>query len=276
MIENENFNAEVARYIDQFCRIPEAQRIEENLTFNQLLGSAIFEGLDALTFSEIRALYEDDGPDNTPPEIIEALVGPQDETLADQYKYEPKIDGVLRLLRRDGYKFNADSLIEVGLETKQLDEWLREIDHTGEHIPFPLKEETANKEKYFTQRFMGEVAYQRDAENHHIEQLSERTECIIRYEVDDNMLHISLGDNVSKTECATFAKKLEKFGLRIERFPATSDNDLPHSNFNLYEAGDSVKALTGFLQKEGYITHVAAESFNAACKQATQDHGHKR
>ncbi len=142
-----SFNEQVAQYIHEYLRI-EYSVEDENLTLNQLLGKELLFSLDKQHYEvlldkfshhddDAKASFEDEAMDEKLSDAFTAHLDEHEKTLlSSKNSNETDFEGIRRNLKEFGYKFDANYIIDIGKEAKQLDDLIRLSDQTGYGIGY--------------------------------------------------------------------------------------------------------------------------------------------
>lgn len=268
-----DFNQEAAKYLAAYIRISDEERETSDLTLNQLLGEAIYKELEDVATTEIDVFHADQNslfPASSEEE--DRLFGiERDPALANRYSHYTLEEYILKIFKQTGYQFNADYMISIGLETKRLDQWMREIDQTGELPHRPVEKIATPKIDYALEKELGAgVVYSRfDAQElHSINYLSDQY-CHVSFDILKNEFFIAPESN----------EEMEALLEKIRQHPALKNSitetiflepsDPPDSSpmVNLKRTANNTQPLMQLLQREGILSHATAETFSRALKQ---------
>jgi len=269
-----DFNQEAAKYLAAYIRISDEERETSDLTLNQLLGEAIYKELEDGAATEIDVFHADQNslfPASSEEE--DRLFGiERDPALANRYSHYTLEEYILEIFKQTGYQFNADYMISIGLETKRLDQWMREIDQTGELPHRPVEKIATPKIDYTLEKELGAgVVYSRfDAQElHSIDYFNPETDCHVSFDILKNEFFIAPESN----------EELEALLEKISLHPALRDSitetifldqsDPPESSpmVNLKRTANNTQPLMQLLQREGIMSRATAETFSRALKQ---------
>lgn len=289
VVDRTDYNDDVARFMHAFLSLPYEIRgkhdsagnlvHEADLTFNQLLGRALLNSLDsdhannmvANLFPAPDGTYDSKAQDDA----LEALLPKPDPILKDQYKYEAKTDGILRYLKQYGYKFRADSMIEIGVETRRLDDLLRQVDQTGleaEQLA-PLKASPPKERMEYRSYGLGEdVTYEKDKHHHYLIHSNDQRKLCVQYSFISNDFYLSTAD---EAHCKKIAAAVEKLQTTPDAKPISVEYE-PVENeyyFHVQKTDANTRPFFQLLVKEKIISQAQSHIFQNAIKEFSIDKG---
>lgn len=289
---DEDLTELIAGYIYEYLRMPyDAKR--DNLTFNQILGETFLFNLEMTDMNSIYGNYSKhfDNADfmkMTPEEekseqmLLEALIGPLDDNerlMLDRYKHEDMYQGILRNLKERGYRFTANTVIDIGAETKKEFENFRKIDQGAsvEHIyaeeymegdPSPKKLPDEIEKEY------GDgVSYlfDKNAKYDAVEYKSQKpnSDFYLAHNVNYNDFVIGFD---TEEECSAFLQKanqVRSLKAAVYTSPGTNTTTYtgPKLHIDIKRTADNTRPLLQLLVKEGYMNRAECVTFEEALKE---------
>ena len=271
-----DYNEEAAKFIEKYLSIPEdLETTPDNLSFDQLLGKALYEKLNEKASMGLDRLFDKEKINDY--DLHNKHVDEDaDPLLADQYKNENKFDGIIRLFKEHGQKFTEDDFINAGLGSRKQETKFRNIDENDEYID-PIEEgelQPMLKEGDIIDSLGAGVFYHKrpEEEVNDIAYKNPEEDFLLIYDIDSKEITLMFDTDLQLQEFLYHAGDTNILG---STYVTSQDEKFAHAAISIDKTDSNLRPLLQLLQKNDFISHAASAIFDKSVTEHSQDLGIK-